>query len=401
MTGIICIIQWGGGSLMPVSARMLDFMAKSSWIRKMFEEGARLKALHGQGSVYDFSLGNPDIPPPPVVIDRMRDLAGSMFHGYMPNAGYPDVRDAVAKHLSFVYGVDLTGEEVVMSCGAGGGMNVVLKALLNPGDEVIVLAPYFVEYGFYVDNHGGKLVVVPCRQDFLPDIPAVDRAITPSTKAIIINSPNNPSGRVYPQEILDDLADVMKSHPQVVVVSDEPYRAIVYDLIAVPSVLKTIPNSIVVTSASKDLSLAGERIGYIVVNPAMDMKEQLTGALVLATRILGFVNAPALMQRVLAGCIGKSVDVDIYRRRRDTMCAIMDEAGLRYAPPEGAFYLFVQSPLTDEIAFCNLLLEERVLAVPGRGFGWPGWVRFAYCVDESVITGARQGILRATGRARI
>ncbi|MCU0575998.1 MAG: pyridoxal phosphate-dependent aminotransferase [Desulfobacterota bacterium] len=380
---------------MPVASKMLDFMEKSSWIRKMFEEGARLKAIHGSDRVYDFSLGNPDVPPPERVLMRMAALAGSMFHGYMANAGYPDVRSAIAAHLSPVYGVPLTADEIVMSCGAGGAMNVVLKALLNPGDEVIALAPYFVEYGFYADNHGGKLVVANCGSDFLPDMQAIAGRITPRTKAIIINSPNNPTGRVYPEEVLQALGNLLKDHADVTVISDEPYRAIVYDNRAVPSVLRHIPNSVVVTSASKELSLAGERIGYIAVNPGIDRKSELINAMILATRILGFVNAPALMQKVLAECLNDRVDVQIYRARRDVMCAVFDRAGLTYVPPEGAFYLFVKSPLQDEVAFCTLLLEERVLAVPGRGFGWPGWVRFTYCVDESIIAAAGPGIVRA------
>ena len=385
---------------MPVAAKMLEFMDKSSWIRKMFEEGARLKAIHGADRVYDFSLGNPDVPPPGHVIERMAALAGSMFHGYMPNAGYPDVRSAIAAHLAPIYDVRLTGDNIIMSCGAGGAMNVVLKALLNPGDEVMALAPYFVEYGFYADNHGGSLVVADCSREFLPDMKSIREKISTRTKAIIINTPNNPTGRVYPDTVLKDLAGLLREYPHVVVISDEPYRAIVYDGHTVPSVLKYIPNSVVVTSASKELSLAGERIGYIVINPAIARKNELTGAMILATRILGFVNAPALMQKVMADCLNDRVDVEIYRSRRDVMCAVFDEAGLTYAPPEGAFYLFVKSPLDDEVAFCNVLLEERVLAVPGRGFGWPGWVRFTYCVDESIIRAAGPGIRKAVEKSR-
>lgn len=385
---------------MPVAAKMLEFMEKSSWIRKMFEEGARLKAIHGAEKVFDFSLGNPDVPPPARVIERMTALAGPMFHGYMPNAGYPDVRSAIAANLAPVYGVPLTGDDIIMSCGAGGAMNVVLKALLDPGDEVMALAPYFVEYGFYADNHGGSLVVADCSGEFLPAMKNIKEKISPRTKAIIVNSPNNPTGRVYPETVLADLAGLLVDYPEVVVISDEPYRAIVYDGRSVPSVLRHIPNSVVVTSASKELSLAGERIGYIVVNPSISRKNELVGAMILATRILGFVNAPALMQKVIAECLNDRVDVEIYRTRRDVMCAIFDEAGLTYAPPEGAFYLFVKSPLEDEVDFCNALLEERVLAVPGRGFGWPGWVRFTYCVDESIIRAAGPGIKKAVRKSR-
>ncbi len=381
---------------MAVADKMLGFMEKSSWIRKMFEEGARLKAIHGQDNVYDFSLGNPDVPPPRRVIERMAALSADMFHGYMANAGYPEVRSAVAARLGPVYGVDLTGDDIVMSCGAGGAMNVVLKAILNPGDEVIALAPYFVEYGFYADNHGGKLVTAPCDENFLPRMETIADRITARTRAIIINSPNNPTGRVYPEETIREIGALLENRPDITVISDEPYRAIVYDGRAVPSVLRHIAGSVVVTSASKELSLAGERIGYIAVNPAIPGKAELVGAMILATRILGFVNAPALMQKVLADCLHESVNVEIYRKRRDAMCSVLDSAGLAYAPPEGAFYLFVRSPVKDEVAFCTALLEERVLAVPGRGFGWPGYVRFTYCVDEAIIRAAGPGIAAAT-----
>lgn len=380
---------------MPVSAKMVRFMDKASWIRKMFEEGSRLKAIHGQDRVFDFSLGNPDVPPPGNAIDRMAELSRTMFHGYMPNAGYADVRSSIAGHLSGIYGVELTCDDIIMSCGAGGGLNVALKALLDPGDEVIALAPYFVEYGFYVDNHGGNLVVAACDGSFLPDIDEIARKITPRTKAIIINTPNNPTGRVYPEATLKSLGGLLAKHPHIAVIADEPYRAIIYDKVQVPSVLKHIPNSLVVTSASKELSLAGERIGYIAVNPELENKKEAVGAMILATRILGFVNAPALMQKVLALSLNDRVDVEIYHRRREAMKAVMDKAGLSYCPPEGAFYLFVKSPIEDELAFCNSLVNERVLAVPGRGFGWPGYVRFAYCVDESIIKGAEEGIIKA------
>ena len=252
---------------MPASAKMTQFMEKASWIRKMFEEGARLKSIHGPDNVFDFSLGNPDVPPPAKALERMAALTGTMFHGYMANAGYEDVRFGIAAHLSGIYEVPLTADDIIMSCGAGGGLNVALKAILDPGDEVIALAPYFVEYGFYVDNHGGRLVVAQCDEQFLPDVEKIAEKITGRTKAIIINTPNNPTGRVYPEGILAAIGKLLKEHPDVVVISDEPYRAIVYDNREVPSVLKHIPNSVVVTSASKELSLAGERIGYIAVNP--------------------------------------------------------------------------------------------------------------------------------------
>jgi len=380
---------------MTVARKMLGYMENASWIRKMFEEGARLKSIHGKDRVYDFSLGNPDVPPPKKVLDTMTALPPAMFHGYMPNAGYPEVRELVAGHVSDIYKVTLKAEDIIMSCGAGAGLNVVLKSILDPGDEVLAISPYFVEYKFYVENHGGILVSIPSDEAFLPSIEALSRAMNDRTKAIIINSPNNPTGRVYPEDILKRLKELLDDYPRVIVISDEPYRAIVYDDMAVPSVLGIIPNSVVVTSASKELSLAGDRIGYIAISPHINQKRELEGALILATRILGFVNAPALMQKVLAGCLNERVDVSIYKRRRDVMRSIFDEIGLSYAPPEGAFYLFVRSPIEDDLAFCNALVAERILAVPGRGFGRGGYVRFAYCVDESIIEAAAPGIKRA------
>ncbi|MEA3222573.1 MAG: pyridoxal phosphate-dependent aminotransferase [Thermodesulfobacteriota bacterium] len=382
---------------MIVSRQMMDYSKASSWIRKMFEEGARLKAEYGMENVFDFSLGNPDVPPPKKVIDVMGDLASDINtgHGYMPNAGYPQVRKAVAGYASNLYRVELSPDDIVMSCGAGGGINVILKSIIAPGDEVMVISPYFVEYGFYVENHGGVLVAVECDADFLPDLEKIKKAITERTKAIIINSPNNPTGRVYPEKILTGLQDVLAGHPDILVISDEPYRRLVYDNLHVPSILKILPKSVVVTSFSKELSLAGERIGYIAAGAGIAEKDRFIDALILATRILGFVNAPALMQRVLGQCIHLSVDIDIYKRRRDLLRSILDDMDLSYAPPEGAFYLFVKSPIADDLAFSNALLKEKILVVPGRGFGYKGYVRFAYCVDEATIEGAAPGLKRA------
>ncbi|HNY64393.1 MAG TPA: pyridoxal phosphate-dependent aminotransferase [Deltaproteobacteria bacterium] len=379
---------------MIVAEKMARYMEKSSWIRRMFEEGSRLKAIHGAENVFDFSLGNPDVPPPETVLERMSELALTMNHGYMANAGYPDVRAAVAGYASSLYEVPLAAGDIVMCCGAGGGLNAVLKAVTNPGDEVIAISPYFVEYGFYVENHGGTLVVAESGPDFLPSLENIRAAMTGRTRAIIINSPNNPTGRVYPREVLAGLAGLLKDRPDILVISDEPYRRLVYGGRQVPSVLKEVPCSVVVTSASKELSLAGERIGYIAVGPGVKDKGTLTNALVLATRILGFVNAPALMQQVYASCLGESVDISQYEARRDLFMKILDSAGLTYVPPEGAFYLFVKSPLQDDVAFCTKLLEENILAVPGMGFGWPGYVRFTYCVSIESIRGCAPGLKR-------
>ncbi len=379
---------------MIVADKMLGYMENSSWIRKMFEEGIRLKSLYGAENVFDFSLGNPDVPPPESVLDAMACLCQTMNHGYMPNAGFPDVRAAIAAYASDIYETTLTPDDIVMSCGAGGGLNVVLKAITNPGDEIIAIIPYFVEYGFYVENHGGVLKKTTCNPDFLPSIPNIRKSLTRRTKAIIINSPNNPTGRVYPEETLIELARIVKDRPDILVISDEPYRKLVYGDIQVPSVLKHIPNSVVVTSASKELSLAGQRIGYIAAGSGVKDKQKFIGALILATRILGFVNAPAMMQKVYAQCLNDTVDVSLYRKRRDMFTAILDAAGLTYVPPDGAFYLFVKSPLQDDVAFCAELVKEKILAVPGKGFGCPGYVRFAYCVSEASIEGCAPGLMR-------
>lgn len=378
-----------------VAEQMLQYGQSSSWIRKMFEEGARLKAVHGAENVYDFSLGNPDLPPPQKAVMAMARLASEMSHGYMPNAGFPDVRQTLANFAAREYGVPFTADDIIMTCGAGGGINVVLRSILNPGDEVMALAPYFVEYGFYAENFGGRLSVARCDEQFLPDLENIRRAITPRTKAIIINSPNNPSGRVYPEQILNGIRDLLAEYPDILLISDEPYRRLVYDNIPVPSVLKIVPNSVVVTSASKSLSLAGERIGYIAVGPRVRERQELINAMTMANRILGFVNAPAMMQRVLAECLTYSVDMNIYQKRRDLFRAILDDSGLAYAPPEGTFYLFVKTPIPDDIAFSNALVQERILAVPGTGFGWPGYVRFAYCTAEDTIAAAGPGLKRA------
>lgn len=387
---------------MSVSEKMLGYMERSSWIRKMFEEGARLKSIHGAANVFDFSLGNPDVPPPRRALEKAAELLMRMDHGYMPNAGFADVREALAGYASGLYQIPLKSDDIVMTCGAGGGLNVVLKAITNPGDEIMAIAPYFVEYGFYAENHGGVLVEALCGPDFLPAMENIRKALSPKTRAIIVNSPNNPTGRVYPEKVFTDLAEVLKDRPEVLVISDEPYRKIVYHDREVPSVLRLIPNSVAVTSASKELSLPGQRIGYIAAGSGVPDKQRFMGALGLATRILGFVNAPSLMQKVYASCLcgGECVSIEPYRKRRDLLSRIMDEAGLAYAPPEGTFYLFVKSPMEDDVAFCAELVKEKILAVPGKGFGYPGYVRFAYCVSMETIEGCAPGLKRVVAAVR-
>jgi len=393
---------------MSVSKKMLDFAGRSSWIRRMFEEGTRLKAQYGAENVCDFSLGNPDLPPPPRFGEVLRELVADErpgSHAYMPNGGYPGVRDKVAARISVEQGVEVKGGELLMTCGAAGGLNVVMKAILDPGDEVILLAPYFVEYNFYVDNHGGVTKVVATDGEFNPDPTAIARAITPQTKAIIINSPNNPTGQIYPAATLRAIGDLLdaaqKEHGHAIfLVADEPYRKIVYDGHQVPSVFQAYANSIVVSSYSKDLSLPGERIGFAAVHPQIIDKAALLDAMTLANRILGFVNAPALMQRVVAELQGVTVDGSIYERRRQLFCSILESQGYEFVKPKGAFYIFPQSPLADEVEFIALLRDEKVLAVPGRGFGMPGYFRLAYCVEDAVIERSAAAFGRAMTKAR-
>jgi len=378
---------------MAVSKKMNTFAQSSSWIRKMFEGGARLKAEFGAENVFDFSLGNPDLPPPPQFQKTLANLAANEapgVHSYMPNGGYPFVRDAVAAQLSIEQGITLSRDEMLMTCGAAGGLNVVLKALLDPEDEVIILAPFFVEYKFYIDNHGGVSKVVPTDSEFNPDLDAIASAISEKTKAILINSPNNPTGQIYSKESLAELSNVLsaaseKYNNTIYLIADEPYRKIVFDDHEVPSILLAYQNSMVVSSYSKDLSLPGERIGYIAVHPEIADKNALLEALTLGNRILGFVNAPALMQRVVAELQGATVDNSIYTRRRDIFCRILSDAGYQFMPPKGAFYVFPKSPLDDDVEFVRILQEQKILAVPGKGFGAPGYFRLAFCVEDAVI----------------
>ncbi|MDX1775982.1 MAG: pyridoxal phosphate-dependent aminotransferase, partial [Desulfobulbales bacterium] len=383
--------------------KMNDFAEKSSWIRKMFEEGARLKAEFGAENVFDFSLGNPDLSPPPEFSRTLLDLAqkdtpGS--HAYMPNGGYPFVREAVAARISTEQGVTLSAAEMLMTCGAAGGLNVTLKALLDPGDEVIILAPFFVEYKFYVDNHGGVSKVVATDENFALDLGAIEAAVNARTKAIIINSPNNPTGQIYTKESLTELGGLLKAaagrfSSTIYLIADEPYRKIVFDDHEVPSIMQAYDNSIVVSSYSKDLSLPGERIGYIALHPGIADKGPLVEALTLANRILGFVNAPALMQRVVAELQGASVDNSIYMRRREKFCTILAAAGYDFMPPKGAFYIFPRSPIADDAEFVGRLQEQKILAVPGKGFGTPGYFRLAFCVDDAVIDRSAEAFHRA------
>lgn len=387
---------------MTIAKKIEESIKRSSWIRKMFEEGARLKAQHGADKVFDFSLGNPNLPPPETFRRVLKEVAEDEragVHAYMPNTGLAETRRAVAAFLAKEQGAALSADDVVMTCGAAGALNVILKAVLDPGDEVITPAPFFVEYGFYADNHGGVLKTVPTHDDFPLDMAAIEAAVTEKTKVVLINSPNNPTGQVYSAQSLAALGKILTEKGKafgrtIYLVSDEPYRKIVFDGIEVPSIFSAYPESILVTSYSKDISIPGERLGFIAVSPEAGHKAELLGALALANRILGFVNAPALMQRVVARLQGETVDVSAYARKRDLLCDGLADRGYDFVRPPGAFYLFPRSPTADDVAFVQALQEELILVVPGSGFGGPGHFRISYCVEDDVIQGAMPGFAK-------
>lgn len=377
-----------------ISEKVLKNLSRSSWIRAMFEEGEKLRKIYGADNVYDFSIGNPDVEPPLEVKEALRaiimeDKTG--MHGYMNNAGYPIVREKVAEHLSQETGVNIPKENVVMSVGASGALNVVFKTLLNPEDEVIVFAPYFVEYGFIVDNHGGKLVIVETdKESFLPDAQLLSKYINPRTKAIIINSPNNPTGVIYDVDTLEKIAGVVEAkekefNTSIYIISDEPYSKIVYDDAFVPSILQIFKNAIKVDSYSKSLSLPGERIGYIIVSPKIEDAPTIVNGLIFCTRTLGFVNAPALFQRVIAQALNAKVNTDEYKVRRDFLHDKLTNIGYTCVKPQGAFYLFPKALIPDDVEFVRHAVKYNLLLVPGSGFGAPGYFRISYCVAFQTI----------------
>ena len=391
---------------MPISDKVGRFVKEGGWIRRMFEAGVSLKLQHGEDNVFDLSLGNPVAEPPGEFRRELRRLAQHPIpgmHRYMPNSGYAETRKAVADGLAAETGLPFGPGHIVMTCGAAAALNVVLKTILNPGQEVIILSPYFVEYVYYVDNHGGETVTVATNQDFQLDLEAIEAAVTPKTRALIINSPNNPSGAVYPADALEALGNLLaRKQPEygseIFIISDEPYRRIIYDGLTYPQVFPHYANTVVVHSHAKDLALPGERIGYIAVNPEYSSVEELADGLTFCNRSLGFVNAPALMQHVVRVLQGVSVDAGDYQRKRDFLYGSLTELGYSVTKPQGAFYLFPKSPVDDDTAFVDALQEWNVLTVPGRGFGTPGYFRISYCVEDRVIEGSLEGFAKAAER---
>lgn len=379
-----------------VSEKMKPFMANNSAIRAMFEEGNRMAEQYGRENVYDFSLGNPNVPVPQVndaILELVKTEDFNTLHGYMSNAGYPDVRQTIADSLNRRFGCHFSAGNLIMTVGAASGLNVILKSILNPGDEVIVFAPYFVEYDGYVRNYDGKVVVIsPDTETFMPKLSEFEEKITPSTKAVIINNPNNPTGVVYSEEIIRSLAAILERKEKefgisIVLISDEPYRELAYGGVQVPFITNYYHNSVVVYSYSKSLSVPGERIGYLVIPDELEDSKELIQAATIANRVLGCVNAPSLMQKVIQYCIEHDVTVDLetYERNRDLIYSVLTEYGFTCAKPDGAFYLFVKSPVEDEKEFCETAKKHHVLFVPGSSFACPGYVRIAYCVSYDQI----------------
>ena len=380
---------------MMISHTVSNYLKGGSWIRKMFEEGVQM-ARDGGGPVYDFSIGNPELAPPAAFSQTLVRLASDPNpgkHRYMPNAGYDATRSAVARSLKNDYDLEFTSDHVLMAVGAAGALNVALKAVVDPGDEVICIAPYFVEYLFYIENHGGKMVTVSAAPDFDIVPENIAEAITPKTRAIIINNPNNPTGRIYPQETLNRLGEVLRDASEtygrpILLIDDAPYRKLVYDLPRCTSAFAGYENAVMVTSHSKDLGIPGERIGFAAVSPRCADASAFMAAAAFANRVLGFVNAPALMQRVVAEVQEALIDLDWYRRKRNRLVEALRDFGYEIDLPGGAFYLFPKAPGGDDIAFIQTLKSFRTLAAPGSGFGMSGYFRIAYCVDDAHIEGS-------------
>ncbi|NLO21648.1 MAG: pyridoxal phosphate-dependent aminotransferase [Syntrophomonadaceae bacterium] len=384
-----------------IAEQMREQVKNSSIIRAMFEEGKRLAEIHGADKVFDFSLGNPNVATPDSVKEAILEIINSeepmSIHGYMNNSGYEEVRAAIANSINLKFSTDFNQDHIIMTVGAAGGLNVIFKTLLNPGDEVITFAPFFGEYRNYVSNYQAKLVTIsPNTLDFQPYLQEFQEKISLKTKAVIINSPNNPTGVIYSEATIIKLANILREkqkefNSHIYLISDEPYRELAYDNTEVPYLSKYYENTIVAYSFSKSLSLPGERIGYLVIPDSVADHEDVVAAANIATRILGFVNAPSLFQRVIARCLDAKVDIDTYNRNRELLYQSLMSFGYECIKPQGAFYLFVKTPLDDDLEFCTRAKQKNILMVPGTSFGCPGYVRIAYCVDSGTIERALPG----------
>ena len=378
-----------------ISEKMKPYVKNNSAIRMMFEEGNRLRAKYGADKVFDFSLGNPSVPAPDSVREAIIELVNTtdptVLHGYMSNAGFEDVRQTIAESLNRRFDTKFSAKNLIMTVGAASGLNVILKTILNPGEEVIVFAPYFLEYGAYVRNYDGVLVEIsPDTATFQPNLAEFEKKITPKTKAVIVNTPNNPTGVVYSEDTIKKMAAIMDKKQkeygtEIYLIADEPYRELAYDGVDVPYLTKYYDNTIVGYSYSKSLSLPGERIGYLVIPDEVTDSEDVKSAASVATRILGFVNAPSLMQRVVAKCVDAQVNLEAYDKNRKAIYEGLTRLGFECVKPEGAFYLFVKSPVEDETVFCEAAKKHNILMVPASSFGCPGYVRIAYCVSYETI----------------
>jgi aspartate aminotransferase len=388
---------------MSISKSILDVLERSSWIRKMFEEGIQLKKEFGEKNVFDLSLGNPLLEPPEKFKKRLIELSQSNergTHRYMPNQGFQSTREKVAKSLARESGITITHEELIITTGAAGGLNAVLKSILNPEDEIVVFTPYFVEYLFYIRNHNGIPIIVKTDEKFIPDLDDLSKKITKKTKGVIINSPNNPTGVLYPQNIIENIGQILKNKEnqfgtEIYLISDEPYRKIIYDDKKYPFIFPYHERSIIVTSHSKDLGLAGERIGYIALSPNDKDKKILYDAIIFSLRTLGHVNASAIMQKAIEEIQEESVDINIYKKKRDYIYNQLVNIGYECVKPDGAFYLFPKSPIKDDAKFVKILQDFNVLTVPGRGFGLEGYFRISYSVDDWALKGSIEGFKKA------
>ncbi len=388
---------------MSISKAILDVLEQSSWIRKMFEEGIQLKKEFGEKNIFDLSLGNPLLEPPEKFKKKLIELSNSDekgLHRYMPNQGFQSTREKVANSLAKESNFPITSEELIITTGAAGGVNAILKSILNPNDEIIVFSPFFVEYLFYIKNHNGIPVIAKTDEKFFPDLSDLSKKITKNTKGIIINSPNNPTGVLYPMEIIEKIGEILSSKEkelgtEIYLISDEPYRKIIFDNKKYPFIFSHHDRSIVVTSHSKDLGLAGERIGYIALSPKDKDKQVLYDALVFSLRTLGHVNATAIMQKSIEDIQEESVDINVYKQKRDYIYDELIKIGYECVKPDGAFYLFPKSPIEDDAKFVRILQNSKVLTVPGRGFGLAGYFRISYSVDDWVLEGSIEGFKKA------